>query len=82
AEIAPDGTFLVFEAMKGNAGEFYMSRWTRNGWGQPLDLHTADDGSVNWDPHLGPGGRRLYFSSQRHGVTGIWSIALGRVKSN
>lgn len=76
AEIAPDGSFLVFEAVKGKAGEFYLSRWTGKGWGPPHDLHVADDGSVNWDPHLGPGGRRLYFSSQRNGVTGIWSIAL------
>lgn len=73
--IAPDQTYLVFTALKDGRSDLYLSLRSGRGWGAPRDLHTSDDGDSNWDPHLGPGSR-LYFSSQRHGVTGVWSIPL------
>lgn len=78
--IAPDQSFLVFTAIKDGRGDLYLSRRKDGHWTRAIDLETSSDGDSNWDVHLGPGARRAYFSSQRGGEIGVWSIDLAGFK--
>lgn len=80
--IAPDESFIVFDANYAGIGEpdhLYIAFAQRNRWSHPIDLGAALDRYQPWGSHLGPDGHTLYFTS--NGPTGsgknqIWSVDL------
>lgn len=76
--IAPDQSFLIFTALKDGKSDLYLTRREGGHWARAIDLETSSDGDSNWDVHLGPGAKRVYFSSQRAGVIGVWSVSLAK----
>src|SRR6185312_11450493 len=66
--IAPDGSFLVFDANytdKDQPDHLYLAFRDGDGWRAPIDLGDAVDRYQPWGSHLGPDGRTLYFTSNR-----------------
>jgi hypothetical protein len=64
--IAPDGSFLVFDANyagKDLPDHLYIAFRDGEGWSTPLDLGEAVDRYEPWGSHLGPDGTTLYFTS-------------------
>lgn len=64
--IAPDGSFLVFDANyagKDLPDHLYIAFRDGDGWSTPLDLGEAVDRYEPWGSHLGPDGKTLYFTS-------------------
>ena len=64
--VAPDGSFLVFDADyagKGQPDHLYIAFRDGGGWSAPVDLGDAVDRYQPWGSHLGPDGRTLYFTS-------------------
>ena len=64
--IAPDGSFLVFDADyagKDQPQHLYIAFRKGDGWSTPVDLGDAVDRYQPWGSHLGPDGRTLYFTS-------------------
>ncbi len=70
-EIAPDQSFLVFASSGRRSGDsnehLYVVANRAGRWGDPVPLHYAGDEAASNDnePSLAPGGRTLYFSSDR-----------------
>lgn len=66
--VAPDQSFLIFgSGRRANTDiDLYISRREGGGWGTPVNLGTPLNGPTSdAEPRLGPGGRTLYFSSER-----------------
>jgi Tol biopolymer transport system component len=64
--IAPDGSFIVFDADyagKDQPDHLYIAFRKGGGWTAPVDLGDAVDRYQPWGSHLGPDGRSLYFTS-------------------
>jgi hypothetical protein len=64
--IAPDGSFIVFDA--GYAGKheperLYIAYRRGDGWSPPVDLGDSVNGIQPWGAHLGPDGHMLYVTS-------------------
>jgi len=77
-EVAPDESFLVFSSagrVEGDGHErLFVVKRKGEGWGEPVLLRYRDDvtgygASTDNEPKLGPGGKVLYFSSDRGEVT-------------
>lgn len=72
-EIAPDQSFLVFASSGRKPGDsnehLYVAYRRSDGWSSPVALRyrgdDANGGSNDNEPNLGPGGRTLYFASDR-----------------
>jgi hypothetical protein len=72
-EIAPDGSFMVFSSdsrLKGDAKDHLCIVFRKgDGWGTPQPLRYAGDDargySGDYEPHLAPDHRTLYFASNR-----------------
>lgn len=63
--IAPDGSFIVFDAGRNDSSEadhLYLAFREHAGWGTPIDLGDAIDTYQPWGAHLGPDGTTLYFT--------------------
>ncbi|HET6805599.1 MAG TPA: hypothetical protein VFH59_09195 [Frateuria sp.] len=71
--IAPDGSFLVFDANyagKDLPDHLYIAFRDGEGWSPPLDLGEAVDRYDPWGSHLGPDGKTLYFTSNHTSPAG------------
>ncbi len=68
--IAPDGSFIVFDAgRKGDqADHLYIAFRAGHGWGKAIDLGDAIDEYQPWGAHLGPDGTTLYFTGSHTSV--------------
>lgn len=70
--VAPDGSFIVFDAGKNGSDEpdrLYIAFREGNGWGKATDLGDAIDAYRPWGAHLGPDRATLYFTGSR--TTGV-----------
>lgn len=66
--IAPDGSFVVFDAGKNDSDQpdhLYIAFREDDGWGRATDLGDAVDAYQPWGAHLGPDGTTLYFTGSR-----------------
>lgn len=64
--IAPDESFIVFDANyagKGEPDHLYIAYAEGNRWGSPIDLGDTLDRYQPWGSHLGPDGHTLYVTS-------------------
>ena len=80
---SPDGRSLVFVSDRASGGSASDTRWDRMGiWlldvgsGQVRELVRSDEG-MNVNPRFGPGGRDLYFLSDRAGVSDLYRLEVG-----
>jgi hypothetical protein len=69
--VAPDQSFLLFSAYErpGGSGDWdlYISHRAADGWGEPRNLGPlVNSGARDYSPRLGPDGRTLIFTSERH----------------
>ena len=63
--IAPDGSFIVFDAGKNGSDQpdhLYIAFREGDGWGRAIDLGDAIDAYQPWGAHMGPDGTTLYFT--------------------
>lgn len=85
--IAPDESFIVFDANyagKGEADHLYIAFAEGTKWSTPVDLGPGVDRYQPWGSHLGPDGYTLYFTSDaavgssgpRTRANHIWSVDL------
>ena len=66
--IAPDGSFIVFDAGKDGSDQpdhLYIAFREGGGWSSAIDLGDAIDAYQPWGAHLGPDGTTLYFTGNR-----------------
>jgi len=66
--IAPDGSFIVFDAGKNGSDQsdhLYIAFRAGDNWGRAIGLGDAIDANQPWGAHLGPDGTTLYFTGSR-----------------
>lgn len=64
--VAPDGSFIVFDADfagQGKPDRLYIAFREGSRWTKPMDLGDAVNRYEPWGSHLGPDGHTLYFTS-------------------
>jgi len=72
--IAPDGSFIVFDAGRNGSSEpdrLYLAFREGEGWSTAIDLGDAIDAYQPWGAHLGPDGTTLYFTGN-HATQADW----------
>jgi Tol biopolymer transport system component len=86
--VAPDESYLIFSSGRAPAPpkttDLFIVFHTANGWGEPIDLHSALSEDVHGiEARLSPDGRTLYFSNSRsasgadvQNARFIWSVDL------
>ena len=64
--VAPDQSFIVFDAgkVKGGLGRLNIAFRERDHWGAPIDLGEGLNKELPWGSHLDPDGRTIYFTGQ------------------
>lgn len=72
--VAPDQSFIVFDAgkVKGGLGRLCLAFREGDRWGTPIDLGDKINQELPWGAHLGPVGRTIYFT----GKSGIQKFSL------
>jgi Tol biopolymer transport system component/DNA-binding winged helix-turn-helix (wHTH) protein len=67
-DVAPDGTFIVFQSNRSGSNEIW--RVAADG----SDLRQLTTGGANGSPAISPDGRSVLYVSGRYGKTSIWRI--------
>jgi Tol biopolymer transport system component len=73
---SPSGRRIAFWGLKPGSGQRDIWTIPADSTGEPVPVAVTSDATMDWNPVWAPGGRSLYFASERGGSMNLWRVGI------